>query len=101
MSEEAFMELALELGAEDVSVDEDVYEIVTAVADFNGIREELERREVPLAVKQLSMVPQTTVEVDPDNAPKLMQLIEALEDQDDVQNVWANFEATESIMAEA
>jgi YebC/PmpR family DNA-binding regulatory protein len=101
MSEEAFMELAVEIGAEDVSVDEEIYEIITAVADFNDIKEELERREVPLALKQLSMVPQTTVEVDPDNAPKLMQLIEALEDQDDVQDVWANFEATESMMAEA
>ena len=99
MSEENFMELALELGAEDVSMDDQIYEILTAVEDFTTIKDELEKREIPLEVKTLAMVPQNTVEVDEEAAPRLIRLVEALEDQDDVQDVWANFEVTESMMA--
>ena len=99
MSEESFMELALELDVDDISTDDQLYEIITSVEDFATVKEELERRQVPLAVKTLAMVPQTTIEVDAEQAPRLMKLVEALEDQDDVQDVWANFEVTESMMA--
>ncbi len=99
MSEESFMELALELEVDDIATDDQLYEIITSVEDFAAVKEELERREIPLAVKTLAMVPQTTVEVDEEQAPRLIRLVEALEDQDDVQDVWANFEVTESMMA--
>ncbi len=52
MDEEKFMELALELGADDVAIEEDVYEIYTAMEDFISVQEELERRGIPLAAKR-------------------------------------------------
>lgn len=97
MDEDAFMELALELGVDDVAMD-DHYEIFTSVEDFHRVRDELERRELSLEVKKLALIPQTTVKL-ADNAGQMLRLIEALEDHDDVQDVWANFEASEELLA--
>lgn len=99
MSEENFMELALELEVDDISTDDELYEIITSLEDYASVKEGLERREIPLVVKTLAMIPQTTVEVDEDQAPRLIRLVEALEEQEDVQDVWANFEVTESMLA--
>jgi transcriptional/translational regulatory protein YebC/TACO1 len=95
MGEEAFMELALELGADDLSVDGELYEIYTSPEDYTQVKEALEERGVELAAKELAMVPQSYVDVEPDNVSTLMNLVEALEDHDDVQNVWANAELGE------
>ncbi|HEY2739885.1 MAG TPA: YebC/PmpR family DNA-binding transcriptional regulator [Thermoanaerobaculia bacterium] len=90
MDEDKLTDLALELGADDVSVADDVCEIYTAMEDFNTIQEELERRGIPIAAKELAMVPQTQVEVPADRINQVLRLVEALEDHDDVQHVWAN-----------
>jgi YebC/PmpR family DNA-binding regulatory protein len=99
MDEEKFMELALDLGADDVAIEEDHYEIYTAVEDFARVQEELERRRVPLAAKELSMVPQNTVPLPADRSSAVLRLMEALEDHDDVQKVWANFDVDEKVLA--
>lgn len=99
MDEEKFMDLALELGADDVAIEEDVYEIYTAMEDFISVQEELERRNVPTAAKELAMVPQTNVDVPADKVPQMLRLMEALEDHDDVQKVWANFNVDEKVLA--
>lgn len=90
MDEEAFMDLAIELGVEDISTSDDGYEILTSVADYNGVREALEEREVPLALGELAMIPQSPMSVEESVMPQVSSLLEALEDQDDVQNVWTN-----------
>jgi YebC/PmpR family DNA-binding regulatory protein len=100
MDEERFMDLALELGAQDVAIEEDRYEIYTSMEDFAAVQDELERREVPVAAKELAMIPQSTVEVPPDRAAQVIRLLEALEDQDDVQKVWANFDIDEKVLSE-
>jgi YebC/PmpR family DNA-binding regulatory protein len=92
MSEEEVMELALEVGADDVSIEDEVYEIHTEPSDYDSVREELERREIPLEGKELAMIPQNTVEVAGEDAARILRLMEALEEQDDVQKVWANFD---------
>ena len=97
MDEEVFMELALELGAEDLSTEEDGYEIFTAPSDYNGVKEALAEREIAVDIGQLAMIPQNTVQVG-DKLPQLLRLLEGLEDLDDVQNVWANFEADSSAL---
>lgn len=97
MSEEELMELALELGVEDFEVGE-VYELFTSPEDYARVRQELEERGVPLAAKELAMIPQSTIELG-DNAGTVLRLMEALEDHDDVQHVWANFEVDESVLA--
>lgn len=101
MSEEQFMELALELGVDDIAVEEDQYEMYSAPEDFAAIQEALEGQHVSLAAKELAMVPQTTVDVPSDRIGQVLRLMEALEDHDDVQKVWANFNVDERVMAAA
>ncbi|HYX24339.1 MAG TPA: YebC/PmpR family DNA-binding transcriptional regulator [Thermoanaerobaculia bacterium] len=96
--EEKLMELALELGADDVAIEEDVYEIYTPMEDFIAVQEELERRGTPVAAKELAMVPQTSVEVPRDKVNQVLRLMEALEDHDDVQKVWANLHVDEKVL---
>jgi YebC/PmpR family DNA-binding regulatory protein len=97
MSEEELMELALDLGVEDFEVGE-AYELFTAPEAYARVREELERRGVPLAAAELAMIPQSTVELG-DSSGAVLRLMEALEDHDDVQHVWANFEVDAGVLA--
>lgn len=99
MSEEAFMELALEIDADDISIEEEIYEIYSQPDHFAVVREKLDRREVSLVAKELAMLPQNQVKVGADNAPQLLRLMEALEDQEDVQHVWANFDIDAEVLA--
>lgn len=101
LSEEQLMELALELGVDDISIHEGRYELVTAPEDFTSVQEALETRNVPVAVKELAMLPQTTVDVPPERVNQVLRLMEALEDHDDVQKVWANFNIDENVLAAA
>ena len=98
MDEEKFMDLALELGADDVAIEEDVYEIYTSMEDFLSVQEELERRGVATAASELAMIPQTTVDVPRDKVNALLRMVDALEDHDDVQNVYANFDIPDSVL---
>ena len=98
LGEEELMELALELGVEDFSVEEDQYELYTSVDDFIRVKEELDRRDVKVEVHQLAMIPQSYVDVGEEKAPQLLRLLEALEDHDDTQNVWANFDIDDSLL---
>lgn len=88
--EEAIMEKALEAGADDVVDDEDVWTIQTAMADFASVRDALEKAGVAMQSAELAMVPGNLVAVDVETAQKLLRLMEALDDNDDVQNVYAN-----------
>ena len=99
MSEEAFMDLAVELDAEDISIEDEVFEIYSQPESFANFREELDKREVQLITKELAMLPQNLINVDADKVPQLLRLLEALEDQEDVQNVWANFDIDTEVLA--
>jgi len=98
MDEEKLMELALELGADDVAIEEDVYELYTSMEGFIAAQEELERRGVPTVVKELAMVPQTTIDIPADKVSQVLRLIEALEDHDDAQKVWANVNIDQKVL---
>ena len=93
--------VAIDAGAEDVSVDEDVYEIVTEPADLQAARAALEGAGIELDSAELTMRPTTSVDLDEDAARKVLRLIEALDDQDDVNAVHANFEADAAAMERA
>ena len=101
MTEEQLMELALELGVDDITVEEDRYEMLTAPEEFTAVQEALESRGVAVAAKELAMMPQTTVDVPPDRINQVLRLLEALEDHDDAQKVWANFNVDEKVLAAA
>ncbi|MGD2113476.1 MAG: YebC/PmpR family DNA-binding transcriptional regulator [Acidobacteriota bacterium] len=100
MSEEELMELALELGVDDISTDGGAYEMFTAAEDYNRVRDELEEREIHAELRQLAMIPQTTVEAG-DHIGSVLKLLDAIEDHDDVQHVWSNFEADEAALEAA
>jgi len=92
MNEDEVMELALEIGADDVSSEDEVHEIHTAPADYQTVLDEFERRGIPLAERDLAMIPQNSVKIEGETARRVLGLLEALEDQDDAQKVWANFD---------
>jgi YebC/PmpR family DNA-binding regulatory protein len=99
MNEEQLMDLALELGVDDFAVEEDRYDLYTAPEDFNAVQEALEARNIPTAAKELAMIPQTTIEVPAERVNQILRLLEALDDHEDVQKVWANIDIDESVLA--
>jgi YebC/PmpR family DNA-binding regulatory protein len=99
--EEAMFEKAIEAGAEDVNTEGDMYEITTRPADLHAVLEALERMGAKAENAQLSMQPKTTVKVEGKGAQSLLRLMEAIEDHEDVQNVYANFDISEEEMAAA
>ena len=99
ISEEELMEKALEAGAEDVIEEENEFQVLTSVEDFNDVRDGLEQQGVEFLEASISMIPKNTVDVTEENiASALLKLLENLEDHEDVQNVHANFDIEESLM---
>jgi YebC/PmpR family DNA-binding regulatory protein len=101
IDEDTLMEAALDVGAEDVSRDEDVFVVTTEPAALHAVREGLESRKIPTTEAALTWVPKTTVRVAGDEAQQLVKLLDALEDLDDVQKVEGNFDIDADAMAEA
>lgn len=101
MEEEAFIELALELGAQDLSTEGEHYELYTGPDTYHQILDALDERDLKPAEKELAMTPQSTVEPEADQAVKTLRLLDALEEHDDVQNVWANLEVDDDVVAAA
>jgi YebC/PmpR family DNA-binding regulatory protein len=97
--EERMLELALEAGAEDLRDSESSWDIITSPGDFKAVRGALEGAGVAVTSAEITMLPQTTIPVDGSEARQVLGLIEALEDLDDVQNVFANFDISEELMA--
>jgi YebC/PmpR family DNA-binding regulatory protein len=96
--EDELMELALEAGADDMSQEDGNFEITTAPAVFEDVKKALEEKGVPLALAEVSMVPQSTVRLEGGDAKRMLRLMETLEDHDDVQNVASNFDIDASVM---
>ena len=90
--------VAIEAGADDIGVDDDIFEIVTEPGDLAAVRAALEQAGVEIESAELAQRPTTRVPVDEDQAGKLFRLIEALEDNDDVDAVHANFEVDAEIL---
>jgi YebC/PmpR family DNA-binding regulatory protein len=89
---------AIEAGAEDVGIDDDVYEVTTEPGDFTAVREALERAGIDFESADLTMRPTSRVEVDESQAGSLVRLLDALEDHDDVAAVHANFELDADVL---
>jgi YebC/PmpR family DNA-binding regulatory protein len=90
--------LAVEAGAEDIATDEDVFEVVTEPGDFTAVRRALEEAGVEMESAELAYRPSSLVPVDEGQAGKLMRLIDALEDSDDVSAVHANFDVSADVL---
>ena len=98
-SEDAMMEAAIEAGADDVISNEDGHEIVTTLEGFAEVNKALEAKFGEARKAKLIWKPQNTVAVDDEVGEKILKLINALEDNDDVQNVYANFEISDALVA--
>ena len=97
VEEDRLMEIALEAGAEDVRAEGDVYVVFTPPAEFSAVKEALAAAGIPVESAEISNVPQNTVELSDADARRFLKLVEALEDNDDVQSVSHNAEIPESV----
>jgi transcriptional/translational regulatory protein YebC/TACO1 len=94
------MAAALEAGAEDMKNDpkEDSYEIVSSPEDMVKIKEALESSGIPVSLAEITMLPTTYITLDEKSAEKMLKLVEALEDNDDMQNVYTNLDIPEEVI---
>ncbi len=92
-------EIALEAGAEDVKDEEDVYEVITEPEDFIQVREAMAAADLEWETAETTMIPQNQVMLEGKPAETMLKLMDALEDNDDVQNVYANFDISEDELA--
>lgn len=98
--EDAMLEAALEAGAEDFRrEDEESYVVTTDPASFHAVKQALEEKGIVASEAELAMVPKTTVTVSGPDVESLLKLIESIEDLDDVQKVWANFDIDDADLA--
>ena len=97
--EDRLLELGLEAGADDLGDAEDTWEITTEPSAFRPVRDAFQAEGIPMVTAELTMVPQSTVPVDGAQARAVLNLLEALEELDDVQAVYANFDIPEDVMA--
>jgi len=103
IDEDTLMSEALEAGAEDFKNDpsEENYEIITAPEDFNSVKDFLEKRGIQINLAEITRIPKNYIKLEGDDAEKIMKLLSSLEDHDDVQNVYANFDIPDEIMVKA
>jgi YebC/PmpR family DNA-binding regulatory protein len=99
--EEELFEIVTEAGAEDLRDDEDNFEIITAPADFEQVLDAVKRAGIEPQVAEVDMVPKEYKRLEGAEAKQMLKLVEALEDNDDVQKVFANFDISEADMASA
>ena len=92
VEKETFDDDAMDAGAEDFEVDEDVFEITAAPEDFNAIESAFAEKGIETASAEITQVPDTTVKLTGDDADKMQKLLDALDEDDDVQNVYGNYE---------
>jgi len=100
VQEDDLMELALGAGAEDMVNEGEVFEITCDPSSYEELKKTLEDKQIPMEVAEISMVPQTMVPIEDEHtARKVISLMEAIDDHDDVQNTYANFDIPEETMA--
>jgi YebC/PmpR family DNA-binding regulatory protein len=100
-TEDRLMEVALEAGADDLqTLDADIFEIYTTPDAFEQVRAALEKNKVPTVEAKIGQIPANLVKLDDQKSKQMMRLLEMLDDQDDVQNVWTNFDIPEEMMEE-
>ncbi len=98
--EEELMALALDAGADDLKLADGVYEITSSVEAFEALNEAIEGKGIEPNLAEVSMIPKGTVRVEGKQAQQMLRLMESLEDHEDVQRVYANFDVPEEVMAE-
>jgi YebC/PmpR family DNA-binding regulatory protein len=103
IDEDILMSIALDAGAEDIKNDpeEENYEIITAPEDLNRVKEFLEKKNITLNLSEVTLIPKSYVKLAAKDAEKMLKLVDAVEEHDDIQNVYANFDIPDEVMAKA
>ena len=100
-TEDRLMEVVLEAGADDLQTgDADIYEIYTTTDAFEQVRLALEKSKIPTVEAKIGQIPANYVTLDEQKSKQMMRLMEMLDDQDDVQNVWTNFDVPDEMLDE-
>jgi YebC/PmpR family DNA-binding regulatory protein len=100
VDEDALMATAIEAGAEDIRLDEETFDVIADPKDFEAVRDAVEAAQIPYLSADITMLPRSTVKVEGKDATQTLRLMENLEELDDVQQVYANFDISESVMRE-
>jgi YebC/PmpR family DNA-binding regulatory protein len=100
IDEDALIDIALEAGAEDVKEGENEFEVITAPGDFEGVKECIEKENLSYVLAEIDMIPKSTVKLDSKNARQMLRLMEMLEESDDVQKGYSNFDIPDDIIEE-
>ncbi|HEX7415779.1 MAG TPA: YebC/PmpR family DNA-binding transcriptional regulator [Smithellaceae bacterium] len=98
IDEDTLMELALEAGAEDVKSEDDEYEVITSPASLETVKKAIEAKGIKHLAARIDMISSNTVRLEANKAEQMLKLMEKLEDNDDVQNVYANFDIDKDVM---
>lgn len=98
ISEDDLLSIILEAGADDMRAEEDYYDVTTSSESFEVVKKAIEDKGVTISNASLQLLPQNTVRVEGKEAEQVLRLMEALEDHDDVQNVYANFDIDDSVL---
>jgi YebC/PmpR family DNA-binding regulatory protein len=98
MDEEKLLDLALESGAEDVKEEEHEFEVLIDPADFDSVKQAFDDAQISYNLAEVSMVPQNTINLEGKKAEQMIKLMDALEDNDDISNVYANFDIPDEVM---
>lgn len=98
VDEEILIDTALEAGAEDVKEEEKEFEVITSPSNFEAVKQAFDDGSLTYTIAEISMVPQNTVKLDEKKAEQMLKMMESLEDNDDVSNVYANFDIADDVM---
>jgi YebC/PmpR family DNA-binding regulatory protein len=95
---DALFELTLEAGADDIIIGEDTVEVFAQVSDFQSVQEALATQNIEMDTAELAMIPKTTMDMDPEKGVKVMSLVDALDELDDVEKVFTNLNITDELV---
>ena len=98
VEEEQLLELALEAGAEDVNEGDTEFEVITDPSDFEAVKKAIDDAGLPYTVAEVTKIPKNTVALEEKKAQQMLKLMEGLEDNDDVNHVYANFDISDEVM---
>jgi len=100
IGEDDLMEIVLSAGAEDLSTDGDAYEVTSAVEDFEAVRAAVSEKKIETQAAELTMIPKDLVKASAEHARQVLKIIDALEENDDVQNVYSNVDIPDEVLNE-
>ncbi|MCM8818005.1 MAG: YebC/PmpR family DNA-binding transcriptional regulator [Candidatus Omnitrophica bacterium] len=98
VDEDKLMGIVLDSGAEDMRTEKDTYDVITNVENFESVKEALEKNNIPIENASITYIPKNTVKLEGKDAEQLLKLLDELEESEDVQNVYANFDISDELL---